>query len=191
MGVYCVATLTGEYLTGERIGSPGSGEVLIAQLLAGYGLGWWSDSRRVRNWVRPERWHGSDSKPAALCVGPPLAKKELAVLVRFCEGDQSWIRLSGSGGWPSERPFVTTMETGLKYKPAACPVLAGLLHVCRALGWNEESHDLQGQILHDALGALDEVLPLLRESPWYDKIRRVFDVFTLAVSLRGEVHFSL
>jgi hypothetical protein len=177
-----------------RVGSNGCGKFLVALLFAGYGLGCWRESRRVRRWVRLyyEPYCGPHYHERITAV-PELARLDLALrdyrtkawlqnLVACSHIDCTWVTLEDNSS-------SYTASRGLKLKAPKCTVLVGLVVVFRLVC--EEGHgEIQVEDVPVVAGAVEEVLPYLQRSCWYDKLEAVSQLLNRAAAHEVPVHFG-
>lgn len=162
----------------ERIGTNGSISGWFALLLAGYAVGDFLESERVRArwiaelpitpWDAPRMWFPHDD----LSIPAHQARTRAAVrqVIEYDQDHQHWFTIAEH-----------TIARGRQRAPIRCPIL-------NALMWLHDLPDADdtcyGRIADDAVGAFarafDAVLPHLAASGWHAKLQRLRRVILAA-----------
>lgn len=193
MSTYISTTIPGENgekgkYVGTRVGTNGAADPLIALLLAGYAVGGFPESARVRaRWLGeaqitpvgmyPIRW------PSSVLGIDRHTVAGLRAVIGYHDEGMSWLKL--------ERD---TIERGLKLKPATCPILRGILHLLPMLRGQGQGYDgwLATEVVPEIAAAIHAVIPHLEASSaqigWYETILEVVSIFMEAAEHGVRVH---
>ncbi len=185
-----------------RLGGASSQSALFAILFAGYAVGKYPESRRVRNWIQSAayRFYGPNAAARLMAEAPGLPQefdisrspKVLRDLIAYNHDDCHWLMLayaftSRSGA----RVRRDTAARAIASRPPTCPILRGLCTLYTTW-WGDNYSETAKKAVPAAdvpacLAALESVAENLKESCWYEKVQRVITVFRTAVAAKVSV----
>lgn len=168
-------------------GTNGSSEVLFGLLFAGYGVGHFEDSDRVRKrWVElyaEARDAARAASPSHFVSEPTVSQMRAAIAATATEGDTLL------GGFL--RPYPPSIELGLKFKPAHCEVLSPIVRF-----WQGDQEAWKPPVSHNVVDAGDVpalasavrlVAPFVTECPFHSNLLEVLDVLETAAAAGSKV----
>lgn len=185
-----------------RLGGASSQSALFAILFAGYAVGKYPESRRVRNWIESAagKFYGPEyaARLAAEAPGLPQefditrSRKALRALIAYNHDDCHWLTLAHS---TTRRNGVSvrrdTASRAIWLRPPTCPILRGLCAMYTAWWGDDYSETAEMAVsakdVPACLTALESVVENLKASCWYEKIQRVITVFRTAVASKASV----
>jgi hypothetical protein len=155
-----------------RVGTNGSGDVMLALWLAAYGATGRPDSRRVRaRWYRPV-----GGAPAQVwSADETIRQARLAIAAN--DDDCAWIIVDDHVDF--------TIERGCKLKAPTDPPLVALVDYWRHYQrlWDRDSDgDLGVDLTRRLAETFTLLLPELEPSCWYDTLAEVTALFTAAAA---------
>lgn len=185
MSFYVSARKGEALLDSERLGGNGVHEPIRCLLFAGYGLGKFPHSKRVRGWIRA-MYDGGSPGNTPRAFNETRTKRDLRKLVAFGEEGNCWIEFE------ADKDHFRTMDRGVKIKQITCPILQGLLIFDRKCnGDPNEDWRLSGEELVTVTTAVQAVLPELEESPLFDRtLYRMLAIMEKAVEREGRFSFG-
>jgi hypothetical protein len=155
-----------------RVGTNGSGDVMLALWLAAYGATGRPDSRRVRaRWYSPVR-----GAPVEVWSANESIRQARTVIATNLD-DCAWIIVNDRTD--------ATIERGIKLKPPTDPPLVALVDYWRHYQrlWDRDSDSALGVDLTRRLAeTFTLLLPELKPSCWYSVLAEVTDLFVKAAA---------
>lgn len=178
----------GEGWVGEKVGSAGSQEPMMALWLAAYAVDGRPESKRVCAWVNSYRGWGKTHPDAPVARRNQPRTVERLIAFTFDTNDDP----AGEPECTALIPQDDTIRLGLKFVPARDPVLADLVDLY--LRTNDDA-DYQGVLPPDLVARLADIfeslLPRLRTAGyWYLKMERITAVFRAAADGGAGVHYG-
>lgn len=204
-GVYVKGSkeLTGKLIY-ESLGTNGSQRAMMAMLFAGYAVGKFTESRRVRRWIKADnvRFYGSDYAKRLAEEAPGLPTQfdtsakvaDLRQLIAYNHDNCCWVVLAYSyrqSARALSHRTVCVCETGMRLKKIRCQILNGLCILYKAAMEEnnkiENNHVIKVKDISKVSAAVHTVIANLKESCWYTKLERLAFVLAQAEERRLQV----